>query len=285
MYGYTGLGYDFYSGLSYARARYYKPELGRFISEDTYKGNLWNPQSQNLYGYVHNNPLKYVDPSGMCIAGKDTGCYVDSYSGYDDYLDDEVRGLVNQNAGIWSDLQKHRDKYCKDTACHEYWGKKQKILEAANDEWRNNACSYTDCMIGEARFILENGKATGVRLAVQITVDDGNWYDGISDFISPKAYAADGLPPKRVSPETSIGYIEHRYKSNDHYIPHVHVVDKNGVDIRVGENGKPYSDADEKQMTRYHVELIKTYKTQIRSTVGKIIKYYKRNPDESPAKK
>jgi RHS repeat-associated protein len=64
LFGYTGLGYDYYSGLSYARARYYKPEMGRFISEDTYKGDLWNPQRQNGYTYVHNNPLTNVDPTG-----------------------------------------------------------------------------------------------------------------------------------------------------------------------------------------------------------------------------
>ncbi|HWO53834.1 MAG TPA: RHS repeat-associated core domain-containing protein, partial [Paenibacillus cookii] len=46
------------------RARYYQPEIGRFISEDTYKGTLGNPLSQNLYAYVANNPLIYVDPSG-----------------------------------------------------------------------------------------------------------------------------------------------------------------------------------------------------------------------------
>jgi RHS repeat-associated protein len=64
LFGYTGLGYDYNSGVSYARARYYKPELGRFISEDTYKGSMWNPQSQNLYDYVQNNPINWIDPSG-----------------------------------------------------------------------------------------------------------------------------------------------------------------------------------------------------------------------------
>ncbi|MNG00308.1 tRNA3(Ser)-specific nuclease WapA precursor [compost metagenome] len=65
LFGYTGLGYDYNSGLSYARARYYKPELGRFVSEDTYKGTLGNPQSQNLYGYVWNNPINFIDPTGF----------------------------------------------------------------------------------------------------------------------------------------------------------------------------------------------------------------------------
>lgn len=38
--------------------------MGRFISEDTYEGQIDNPLSLNLYTYVINNPLKYVDPTG-----------------------------------------------------------------------------------------------------------------------------------------------------------------------------------------------------------------------------
>ncbi|GIO42341.1 RHS repeat-associated core domain-containing protein [Paenibacillus apis] len=64
LFGYTGLGYDASSGLSYARARYFDSGIGRFVSEDTYPGELNNPQSLNLYTYVYNNPLKFVDPSG-----------------------------------------------------------------------------------------------------------------------------------------------------------------------------------------------------------------------------
>jgi len=32
--------------------------------EDTYKGQVDNPLSLNRYTYVHNNPLKFIDPSG-----------------------------------------------------------------------------------------------------------------------------------------------------------------------------------------------------------------------------
>jgi hypothetical protein len=38
--------------------------LGRFINEDTYEGDITNPLSLNLYTYVKNNPLRYVDPTG-----------------------------------------------------------------------------------------------------------------------------------------------------------------------------------------------------------------------------
>jgi RHS repeat-associated protein len=52
------------NGLVYLRARYYKPEIGRFLSEDPYSGNERNPVSQHPYLYVENNPIVNTDPSG-----------------------------------------------------------------------------------------------------------------------------------------------------------------------------------------------------------------------------
>jgi len=61
---YSGELWDARSGLQYLRARWYDPSVGRFITEDTYEGQIDNPLSLNLYAYVHNNPLKYSDPTG-----------------------------------------------------------------------------------------------------------------------------------------------------------------------------------------------------------------------------
>ncbi|NBI30727.1 RHS repeat domain-containing protein [Chengkuizengella marina] len=61
---YTGEIYDEESGLIYLRTRYYDSSMGRFITEDTYEGEINNPLSLNLYTYVYNNPLRYTDPSG-----------------------------------------------------------------------------------------------------------------------------------------------------------------------------------------------------------------------------
>jgi len=58
---YTGRENDG-TGLYYYRARYYSPELQRFISEDPI-GLLGG--DVNFYFYVGNNPLKWVDPYGL----------------------------------------------------------------------------------------------------------------------------------------------------------------------------------------------------------------------------
>jgi|CXWK01.1.fsa_nt_gi hypothetical protein len=52
-------------------ARYYLPEIGRFISADTIVPNPANPQSYNRYSYGYNNPVKFVDPSGHCTGNPD----------------------------------------------------------------------------------------------------------------------------------------------------------------------------------------------------------------------
>lgn len=61
---YSGEIYDEKTGFYYLRARYYDPTVGRFISEDTYKGQVDNPLTLNRYTYVENNPLRYIDPTG-----------------------------------------------------------------------------------------------------------------------------------------------------------------------------------------------------------------------------
>jgi len=53
------------SGLYYYGARYYDPELARFISPDPIVPSPGDPQSLNRYSYVLNNPVKYIDPTGL----------------------------------------------------------------------------------------------------------------------------------------------------------------------------------------------------------------------------
>ena len=61
---FTGQVFDAESGLYYYNARYYDPELGRFIQPDDIIPDFGNPQSYNRYSYCRNNPWTCTDPSG-----------------------------------------------------------------------------------------------------------------------------------------------------------------------------------------------------------------------------
>jgi RHS repeat-associated protein len=63
-FGFTGEPHDG-TGLSYLRARYYDPSLGRFMSRDPLPGNPRICQTQDRYSYATNNPTRQVDPSGL----------------------------------------------------------------------------------------------------------------------------------------------------------------------------------------------------------------------------
>ena len=82
---YTGGIYDQSTGLYYLNARYYNPEDGRFMTEDTYRGDTTKSETGHLYVYCANNPVNYVDPSGHiavkianAVAGAIVGTVVDT---------------------------------------------------------------------------------------------------------------------------------------------------------------------------------------------------------------
>ncbi len=52
------------TGLLYARARYYDPASGQFISRDPVEGEARLPITWGAYQYGRYNPYRYVDPNG-----------------------------------------------------------------------------------------------------------------------------------------------------------------------------------------------------------------------------
>ena len=108
---YAGEQLDNTTGLYYLRARQYDTVLGRFTQEDTYLGD-----GRNLYVYVRNNPLKYVDPSGHCGKGL----------GYD--IDERINQYyINGSLSA----EENRDEYfrAKEAWDNSYYGRLQNSLE------------------------------------------------------------------------------------------------------------------------------------------------------------
>jgi len=61
----SGKERDAESGNDYFGARYYASTMGRFMSPDAGPYVPNDPQTWNRYAYGRNNPLKFVDPTGM----------------------------------------------------------------------------------------------------------------------------------------------------------------------------------------------------------------------------
>jgi RHS repeat-associated protein len=102
-----GEKYDAESGLYSYKYRSYNPQLGRWMSPDPSDeefARVSNPQSLNLYSYVINDPLKYVDQLGLaggsggsCSLPKKVNC-----AGNTTLLSDNVRIQADTTGQITS---------------------------------------------------------------------------------------------------------------------------------------------------------------------------------------
>ena len=65
IFGFTGYQRDDVTRLYYAGARFYQPEIGRFVNEDPFGGEPMTPPSLHRYFYAYGSPARYTDPLGM----------------------------------------------------------------------------------------------------------------------------------------------------------------------------------------------------------------------------
>ena len=99
------------SGLYYLGSRHYDPNTGRFLQQDTFKGDIYSPWTQNLYTYTSNNPTNYTDPTGhfiFTLIGGVVGFIwggIQSVATGGDFLSGAIRGGVSgMGVGIAADL-------------------------------------------------------------------------------------------------------------------------------------------------------------------------------------
>jgi RHS repeat-associated protein len=79
LFQYTSQEWEQALGFYDYNARQYSPFLRRFLQADIKIQNFYDPQGVNRYSYVRNNPLRYVDPTGLDY--KETQVY----ASYEDY--------------------------------------------------------------------------------------------------------------------------------------------------------------------------------------------------------
>ena len=75
------------NGLIYMRARYYSPELRRFINADIIAGEISNAVTLNRYAYANGNPVSNIDPFGLSAERGSVA--------YKDYINDYMQTTDN----------------------------------------------------------------------------------------------------------------------------------------------------------------------------------------------
>jgi len=97
--GFTGREYDYDIGLYYYRNRWYSTDLGRFLEPDPIG---LAGMDINLYRYVKNGPLSWLDPFGLCEEARDPN---DPQDPVDDYLKDLQNNLNSGEDMFWELLK------------------------------------------------------------------------------------------------------------------------------------------------------------------------------------
>ena len=80
------------NGLIYMRARYYSPELRRFINADVVPGKISNAITLNRYAYANGNPVSFVDPFGLSVDNR--GVMEDSFLNAFDEVWNSTLGFI-----------------------------------------------------------------------------------------------------------------------------------------------------------------------------------------------
>jgi RHS repeat-associated protein len=120
-YTYAGYRYDSETGLYYVNARYYNPNLGRFLQTDP----IGLSGGRNLYAYVGNDPINLFDPTGLSAAeqGNDGGSMLNNpWGGADDPI---VQGMEQYSPTTQS--------MCADAL--RIAGKSQQAVDNAMSNW------------------------------------------------------------------------------------------------------------------------------------------------------
>ena len=116
------------NGLIYMRARYYSPEMKRFINADIIAGKLSNAITLNRFAYANGNPVSFVDPFGLWSLKE-------AQSSFSNWISKiNIRDINPQNTA--RDIINKFKELITDT----YNDSKQTIIDACRDviDWKVN---------------------------------------------------------------------------------------------------------------------------------------------------
>jgi len=163
-YMYTGREYDPESGLYYYRARYYDPKEGRFLTKDPigFAGG-----DVNLYRYVQNNPVNFIDPFGLMHQG-----FINQLLKYSN------KELQKAIKSLTKNIEKHEAKSCSSHHEHEIRVFEEQLRLAKEEAKRRGLMAIGGANLGGSDFY-ENISEEEAEKRTK------SWFDWLDPFWSP----------------------------------------------------------------------------------------------------
>ncbi len=101
------------NGLYYMRARYYSPDLRRFVNADIVRGAISDSTSLNRYAYVNGNPVSNIDPLGLChetltLGSASTTTFIEEF---DESINYYTAIFVANKTGKYTSIVGHTELY------------------------------------------------------------------------------------------------------------------------------------------------------------------------------
>ena len=165
------------NGLVYMRARYYSPELRRFINADVIAGEISNAITLNRYAYANGNPISTVDPLGLKgFANGNPVSNIDPYglSAEREDGNEQIKDVAISITELWDNF--------------------------------NNAVDGFELIIGDVKFI-KNGKYIDIQgdkaillkygiKQTRINANDIKSFEGIAKFVNTSSAVSSALKSK-----------------------------------------------------------------------------------------
>ena len=161
---FTGSITDKSTGLQYMNSRFYNPGTGRFLSQDTYSGNPYEPWTQHLYAYTANNPVNFIDPTGHSVASIQNEL-------------DELKRQRKIRITLRDNYAKNRWNYAEGSEMFNLltggWQRNRQIVKDLNSQIRQKEKALDDAMaslrqqMADNKYTSEDDAALGFLLQYQ----------------------------------------------------------------------------------------------------------------------
>ena len=171
------------NGLYYMRARYYSPEMRRFINADILHGEISNAITLNRYAYANGNPVSNTDPFGLAAEERAA-------------TNDDLSPVLTAEWEIFLD---------------EYFAGRTTTDILINDDMRDALYQSLRNAIETAKRPNNIGKGTWAKQVAK----DLQWVDDVFGASSKLAKGLKAAPWVGVAVDTVVGVIENRKNDVD----------------------------------------------------------------------